>query len=82
MATNKTASSNRRAKKMGDVLDALSNGIAKTAANEPKFEPKLPAPEVPANPARRAKPDGRHWRNPGPGRNSPSGPPKARSSTC
>jgi len=24
---------------MGDVLDALSNGIAKTAVNEPKFEP-------------------------------------------
>ena len=37
---------------MGDVLDALSSGIAKTAANESKFEPKLPAPEVPAEPAR------------------------------
>lgn len=44
---------------MGDVLDALSSGIAKTAANEPKFEPKLlvpsvecPVPEVPAEHAR------------------------------
>ena len=41
MATNNTSSSNPRAEKMGDVLDALSNGIAKTAANEPKFEPQL-----------------------------------------
>jgi hypothetical protein len=41
MATNYTSSSNPRAEKMGDVLDALSSGIAKTAANEPKFEPKL-----------------------------------------
>ena len=52
MATNNTSSSNPRAEKMGDVLDALSNGIAKTAANEPKFEPKLLVPEVPAEPAR------------------------------
>ena len=52
MATNKTSSSNPRAEKMGDVLDALSSGIAKTAANEPKFEPKLLVPEVPAEPAR------------------------------
>jgi hypothetical protein len=52
MATNNTSSSNPRAEKMGDVLDALSSGIAKTAANEPKFEPKLSAPEVPAEPAR------------------------------
>ncbi len=37
---------------MGDVLDALSSGIAKTAANEPKFEPKLLVPEVPGEPAR------------------------------
>ena len=51
MATNNTASSNPRAEKMGDVLDALSSGIAKTAANEPKFEPKLLVPEVPAEPA-------------------------------
>ena len=29
----------------------LASGIAKTAANEPKFEPKLLAPEVPAEPA-------------------------------
>jgi len=40
MATNQTSSSNPRAEKMGDVLDALSSGIAKTAANEPKFEPQ------------------------------------------
>jgi len=46
MATNKT-SSNPRAENMGDVLDALSSGIAKTAANEPKFGPKLLVPEVP-----------------------------------
>lgn len=52
MATNNTSSSNPRAEKMGDVLDALSSGIAKTAANEPKFEPKLLVPEVPAEPAR------------------------------
>ena len=32
MATNNTSSSNPRAEKMGDVLDAVSNGIAKTAA--------------------------------------------------
>ena len=51
MATNNTSSSNPRAEKMGDVLDALSSGIAKTAANEPKFEPKLLVPEVPAEPA-------------------------------
>ena len=41
MATNNTSSSNPRAKNMSDVLDALSSGIAKTAANEPKFEPQL-----------------------------------------
>jgi hypothetical protein len=52
MATNTTSSSNPRAEKMADVLDALSSGIAKTAANEPKFEPKLLAPEVPAEPTR------------------------------
>ena len=59
MATNYTSSSNPRTEKMGDVLDALSSGIAKTAANEPKFEPKLfvpsvecAVPEVPAEPAR------------------------------
>jgi hypothetical protein len=37
---------------MDDVLDALSSGIAKTAANEPKFEPQHLAPEVQAEPAR------------------------------
>ena len=52
MATNNTSSSNPRAEKMGDVLDALSSGIAKTAANEPKFEPQHLAPEVPAKPTR------------------------------
>ena len=52
MATSYTSSSNPRTEKMGDVLDALSSGIAKTAANEPKFEPLLVAPEVPAEPAR------------------------------
>jgi hypothetical protein len=48
MATNNTSSSNPRAEKMGDVLDAMSSGIAKTAANEPKFEPKLLVPSEPA----------------------------------
>ena len=59
MATNNTSSSNPRAEKMGDVLDAMSSGIAKTAANEPKFEPKLlvptvkcAVPVVPSEPAR------------------------------
>ncbi|MEY3513819.1 MAG: hypothetical protein RL420_842 [Pseudomonadota bacterium] len=47
MATSYTSSSNPRTEKMGDVLDALSSGIAKTAANEPKFEPQHLAPEVP-----------------------------------
>ena len=41
---------------MGDVLDALSSGISKTAANEPnKFEPQIlvsEVSEVPAEPAR------------------------------
>jgi hypothetical protein len=35
-----------------NTLDVLSCGIAKTAANEPKFEPKLLVPEVPAEAAR------------------------------
>jgi hypothetical protein len=52
MATNQTSSSNPWAEKMGDVLDALSSGIAKTAAREPNFEPQLLVPEVPAVPAR------------------------------
>ena len=50
MATNNTSSSNPRAEKMGDELDALSNGIAKSAAREPKPEPLVP--EVQAEPAR------------------------------
>jgi hypothetical protein len=37
---------------MSDVLDALSSGIAKTAANESKLEPQHLAPEVPAEPTR------------------------------
>ena len=52
MATNNTSPSNPRAKKMGDVLDALSSGIAKTAASEPKLEPQCLVPESPAEPAR------------------------------
>jgi hypothetical protein len=35
-----------------DVLDVLSSGITKTAASEPKPEPQLLVPEVPAEPAR------------------------------
>ncbi|MFM6991470.1 MAG: hypothetical protein ACKOWD_09265 [Rhodoferax sp.] len=52
MATNNTSSSNLRAEKMGDMLAALSSGIAKTAANEPKFKPQMLVPAVPAEPAR------------------------------
>ena len=52
MATKSTSSSNPRPKKMGDVLNALSSDIAKTAANEPKFEPQLLFAEVPAEPTR------------------------------
>lgn len=52
MATNNNSSSNPRVGKIGDVLDALSGGIAKTAANKPKFEPRHLAPEVPAEPTR------------------------------
>jgi hypothetical protein len=37
---------------MGDVLDAMSSGIAKTAANEPKLDPLHLVPEVPGEPAR------------------------------
>jgi hypothetical protein len=46
MATNNTSSSNPGVENIGDVLDVLSCGIAKTAANEPKFEPKLLVPKV------------------------------------
>jgi len=52
MTTNNTSSSNPRAEKMGDVLDVLSSGIAKTAASELKSEPLLLVPEVPAEPTR------------------------------
>jgi hypothetical protein len=41
MATNYKSSSNPRAENMGDVLDALSSGIAKTAASETKPKPLL-----------------------------------------
>jgi len=50
MAINNTSYSNPRAENMGDVLDALSSGIAKTTAFEPK--PQLLVPEIPAEPAR------------------------------
>jgi hypothetical protein len=52
MATNKTSSSNPRAENMGDVVDALSSGIVKTAASKPspspyswlqRSRPKLPS---------------------------------------
>ena len=49
MATDNTSSSNPRADKMGDVLDALSSGIAKTAAFKLKPEPQRPVPESPAD---------------------------------
>ena len=52
MATNNTSPSNPRAEKMGDVLDALSNGIAKTAASETKAEPLSLVSGVPAEPTR------------------------------
>jgi hypothetical protein len=52
MATNNTSSSNPRAEKIGHVLDALSNGIAKIAASESKPAPPLPAPSVSAEPVR------------------------------
>ncbi|MFZ2738930.1 MAG: hypothetical protein WBI20_12460 [Burkholderiaceae bacterium] len=52
MATNNTASSNPRAESTRDVLDVLAGSIARTAANEPKFEPQHLVPEVPAEPAR------------------------------
>jgi hypothetical protein len=40
------------AENMGDVLDAMSSGIAKSIARESKPEPQLLIPEVPAEPAR------------------------------
>ncbi len=43
---------NPQAENMSDVLDVLSSGIAKTAANEPKFEPQHLVSEVPPEPAR------------------------------
>jgi hypothetical protein len=48
LATNNTSSGTHKAEKMGDVLDALSSGIAKTAASKPKLVPLFLAPEVPA----------------------------------
>jgi hypothetical protein len=52
MAINNTSYSNPRAENMGDVLDALSSGIAKTTAFEPKPEPQRLVQEIPAEPAR------------------------------
>ena len=52
MATNNTSSSNPRAEKMGDVLDALSSGIAKTVARQSTPVPQHLAPEVPAETTR------------------------------
>ena len=52
MATNDNSSSNPRAGKMGDVLDALSSGIAKTVARQSTPVPQHLAPEVPAEPRR------------------------------
>ena len=52
MATNNTSSSNSRAENMGDALDALSSGIAKTAASESTPAPLLPFQEIPTEPAR------------------------------
>ena len=53
MAIHYTSSSVPQAEKTVDVLDTLSSGIAKTAANEPKFEPKLwfqrSRPKLPAS---------------------------------
>ena len=52
MATSDTSSSNPRTEKIGDLLDALSSGIANLGAREPKPGPKLLGPEPPAEPAR------------------------------
>ena len=52
MATNKTSSSNPRAEKIGDVLDALSSGIAKTVVSESMPALQFLVPEAPAEPAR------------------------------
>ena len=52
MATNNTSSSNPRVKKMGDVLEALSSGIAKTVARQSTPVPQHLAPEVPAETTR------------------------------
>ena len=38
MVTNNISSSNPQAEKMGDVLDAMSSGIDKTAASETEPE--------------------------------------------
>ena len=52
MATSYTSSSNPRTEKMGDVLDVLSSGIAKTVARQSTPVPQHLAPEVPAKPTR------------------------------
>ena len=52
MATIYTSSPNPRAERMGDALDALSSGIAKTAASEYTPAPLVPFPEIPTESAR------------------------------
>ena len=53
MATNNTSPSNPRAKKMGDVLDALSSGIAKPQPANPSSSLNAsyqsPQPNLPAS---------------------------------
>ncbi len=52
MATNYNSSSDPRAEKIGDVLDALSSSIAKTAASESTPAHQLLVQVAPAEPAR------------------------------
>ena len=52
MATNYNSSSDPRAEKIGDVLDALSSSIAKTAASESAPAHQLLVQAAPAEPAR------------------------------
>ena len=52
MATNYNSSSDPRAEKISDVLDALSSSIAKTAASESTPAHQLLVRAAPAEPAR------------------------------
>ena len=52
MAAENTHSPNPRAETTRDVLDVLSNSIARTAASEAEPEPHLQVPAVPAEPNR------------------------------